>query len=948
MTDGSEDTRDSLPVYGSDSTLSGATPVWDAAWRSMQSHDPHSTLPVAAPVSDAADDSINALPALIEFPGRYREVRLCGQGGGGRVLMVFDEHLRRDVAMKQLLRMPGGSSASTHMSPGMPSAPVLTRFLREARVTSQLEHPSIVPVYELGCSKDGLPYYTMKLVRGRTLSRAIREANGLPERLRLLPHVVDLCQAIGYAHSKGVIHRDLKPNNVMVGEFGETVVLDWGLAKVRGQRDIYRGALERKATSWTSQDDASPETMLGEVLGTPGYMAPEQALGLVDQINERTDIYALGAVLYTVLTGAAPFRAAGHQEVIRELLEEEPVPPERLEATLPTELAAICRRAMAKEAEARYASAMELADELQRFQAGALVQAHHYGPWERFGRFVKRHRAVFATASVALGFLVLAALLFVGRIVQEKNQTRYALYRASISLAQQAADNSNLHEAGQSLFNAPEQERGFEWGMLAYQSNESLVSFSRPPGGSLHPQFSPDGNRVATPGHNGTIPIWDFRTAKEILTLKDSTNPITEVAFSPDGIRLAACCSDGAIRIWDSITGEKIRTISAHKKPIANLAFAPDGIRLASVAEDPKIKIWDSTNARLLHEFSLEGCADVRDVAFSPDGLRLAACGTSGKCGVWDMDSGNFLFNLTGHTAVVESVAFSPDGQTLATTSRDNTVKLWDLVTGKERLTLSGHTGPVFKTRFLQGGKQIASAAQDNTLRVWDTTSGALLEQYIGFSRPLIHFDVTPDERYWLTEQCGDHTGIRPRTPFNQPLRLREHTGPVGALAFNSDGTQLASGAGGWDTLNDRRVILWNTRTGQKDAILEGHTGSVTAVAFLDKDRRLLSCGADRRILLWDLETRQRIREYKGPDGQIRTLAVVPDGKSFLTAGWDTGNKAILWDTETGAQIRTFPATTSLTPSPWTPRGKPQPPEAATVACGFGMSNRENCGTLLK
>lgn len=307
-------------------------------------------------------------PAVHETAGRYSQVGEHSRGGMGRILLVHDQTIGREVALKELLPQPGGSGDGT---PARQSAATVARFLQEARLTGQLEHPSIVPVYELGRRADGRLYYTMKLVRGKTLRNALAEKKTLGGRLELLPHVVDLCQAIAYAHSRGVIHRDLKPDNVMVGEFGETVVIDWGLVKARGQEETNAADMEQAGgASAIAGGDPAVETVDGVAIGTPAYMPPEQAAGDLKQVDERSDVYALGAVLYELLSGRPPYTGQTPFEVIWKVQREAPPPLRQIERRVAPELAAICARAMARDPADRYASAKELADDLQSFISG--------------------------------------------------------------------------------------------------------------------------------------------------------------------------------------------------------------------------------------------------------------------------------------------------------------------------------------------------------------------------------------------------------------------------------------------------------------------------------------------------------------------------------------------------------------------------------------------------
>ena len=320
---------------------------------------------VVEPQGEALD--ADGAPGVEESPGRYTHVGEHGRGAMGRVLLVHDEHLGRDIALKELLPVAGADDGSGQATPVRMATPVMARFLQEARITGQLDHPSIVPVYELGYRKDGTLYYTMKLVRGKTLAQAIKEAGTLEERLKLLPHFVDLCQAVAYAHSLGVIHRDIKPANVMVGEFGETVILDWGLAKAKDKVDIHADGMAKTLRAMSlGEEEGVHKTQYGQALGTPVYMPPEQAKGELDRIDERSDIYSLGAVLYEILTGHMPFEGDSLARIIHQVINEEPKPIDSLAARTPPDLIAICQRAMHKAQGERYQSAKELADAVQK------------------------------------------------------------------------------------------------------------------------------------------------------------------------------------------------------------------------------------------------------------------------------------------------------------------------------------------------------------------------------------------------------------------------------------------------------------------------------------------------------------------------------------------------------------------------------------------------------
>ena len=309
------------------------------------------------------------------------------RGGLGRVMRARDPRTGRVVALKEVLR---------------PSPDLIARFAREAMVTANLQHPAIVPVYEVGRWPSGEPFYAMKLVSGGPLAASIDAAPSLADRTALLPHVIAVADALAYAHGEGIIHRDLKPANVMVGAHGETVVIDWGLAR----RVDQLGDID---TLPPIASAAPGETVVGAVLGTPVYMAPEQARG--ERVDARADVYAIGAMLYHLLAGRPPYGHLGTAAEVLAAVKAGPAPPlTAIAPAAPRELAAIVLRAMAHDAGARYPTAAALADDLRCFATGQLVSAHHYGRGERLRRFARRNRGALAIAAVAVAVAVAAVV----------------------------------------------------------------------------------------------------------------------------------------------------------------------------------------------------------------------------------------------------------------------------------------------------------------------------------------------------------------------------------------------------------------------------------------------------------------------------------------------------------------------------------------------------------
>ncbi len=390
----------------------------------------------ARPAGPSTSSTLKRLEDRGSTASRYKVHGEIARGGMGAILEVFDEDLRRRLAMKVILdRTSKGASTG----PGSAVEPlVLSRFLEEAQVTGQLDHPGIVPVHELGLDESGRVYFTMRLVHGRDLEAIC----GLVARgeegwtvTRALGVLQKVCEAMAYAHEKGVVHRDLKPQNVMVGRFGEVYVMDWGLARVKSSadrrdlriRDAAGSAAAVPAAVATDRGDGSTDrdgdglyTMDGDVVGTPSYMSPEQARGDLGAIDERSDVYSVGAMLYRLLAGVAPYAGerTGASAVWHRVLEGPPPAVESLAPRTPPELLAICSKAMAREPGARYAGMLELAGDVRAFLEGRVVGAFETGAIAEARKWIGRNRALagsLAAAALALVAGLVGSLVFAGR-----------------------------------------------------------------------------------------------------------------------------------------------------------------------------------------------------------------------------------------------------------------------------------------------------------------------------------------------------------------------------------------------------------------------------------------------------------------------------------------------------------------------------------------------------
>lgn len=576
---------------------------------------------------------------------------LVGRGGMGAVYRARETRLDREVAIKLLAREAGADPEFA------------ARFAREAQVTAKLDHPSIVPVYGVGYDALGRCYYSMRLVRGRELGEIFQLANAGREGwnvARAVAVMVRVCQAVAFAHGKGVVHRDLKPSNIMVGELGEVYIMDWGLAKMAGVTDLRDirlrlesggvSAQETIVTSGTAGDSALM-TMDGSVVGTPAYMPPEQALSRVDEVDHLSDIYSLGAVLYELLAGHAPYSPKGSKSTPAEVLSTlSTQPPTRVQgenAKAPAELVAVCEKAMARRREDRYPHALDLAEDLQAWLDGRVVGAHGTGALIVARKWIGRNRAL-AMASVVLTILGLLAVAVV-QFVANRDVT------AALGSEQQAKTEA-LATLAESFAKA-----GFEADKQGEFAKAALL-FERASAVAPH-ESARLANRVRTRE-------WSRRATRVIRAFSIGASP-SRLDLTPDG-RFLRVASEKGWQVFD-VAAEKELDLAPPGAPLTAAAWSPDGsvLAVASSAE-PTVLLYDlpAGTPRGKLPSPLKN-ARIAELCFSRDGSVLAA-GGEGGCFVVSLKENRLLCHFDAPDAVRLPMDISPDRtRLLATNGKD-------------------------------------------------------------------------------------------------------------------------------------------------------------------------------------------------------------------------------------------------------------------------------------
>ncbi len=908
-------------------------------------------------VTVASEDGV----AVREVPGRYKEKSEQGRGGMGRVLLVHDEALGREIVMKELLPRPNTVNNHGEASPVRRSGSIMARFLQEARITGQLTHPSIVPVYELGRRQDDTLYYTMKLVRGQTLAAKLKEAKNHNQRVALLSHFADLCQAMAYAHSRGVIHRDLKPQNVMVGEFGETVVIDWGLAKVKGQEDAHAAEMEEtfQALQVDSKEPLS-RTASGEALGTPAYMPPEQAVGRIEQIDERSDVYSLGAVLYEILTGAPPFTGGSAPEILSRVVRESPPSIHDLEPDAPLELAAICARAMRKDPEERYQSASEIAEDVERFLSGALVDAYDYHFSEHLKRFMRQHRTALVTAAVGLLALFAISIWSYARLVRDRaeaidlrelaqhaemeavaaqEQANLERYYTTVALAATQVEQQRFGFVPQLLESCPRELRGWEWHYLLSLCNREDRLLQAHQRHLRAMDLSSGGRLLATADGWEELTVWDADTL-ELKWRYDEPIDVQAAAFHPRNAYLVVVVREHGPRgsryrleILDVETGQALEEpIPLLDNPLA-LEFAPDGNTLYIGTHVSALMVIDTQTWRLRQ--LLEDQKIVFAVAVSPDGRWVASGDSSSRIIVRDTETLTPHWDFVGHRHQIFAMTFDAFSERLISASH-GVVCVWDVAKREQIMEEPLHTQPIFSIAPSPDGTTFVTGSTDGTGKMVRASDGEHVGTlHNGISIQRITF--TPDGaalvtggrdgavRFWSSD-------LSTRRESHLELGVPElHTGTV--VSFSSDGALLAGtgweiGAiGVWDT-SDFSLVRQIEFEGMSERFLRFVPGThQLAVSFADGIRvytlddlavalelpadglvkrgrfdqlgaRLAVSYENGGIHVFDVATRQPLPLESAPNSVV-AVTLSPDG-SLLAAGSWVGTDTWVWQLPEG------------------------------------------------
>jgi WD40 repeat protein/serine/threonine protein kinase len=834
----------------------------ESAVRRLKQKPPTPIVPPAdAQPSDSGGETTDnkALASDFERPAVPGYVILgeLGRGGMGVVYQARQVALQRTVALKMILR-------SIHAGPKERD-----RFRTEAEVIARLQHPNIVQIYDVG-EIAGRPYFALEFVAGGSLTRYL---DGTPQPIRPAALLIEtLARAVQAAHDCGVVHRDLKPANILL-QIAECRLQDEQSAIRNPQSAIPKitdFGLAKRIELPESERLRAP-TVTGELLGTPNYMAPEQAMVPRQPVGPPADVYALGAILYELLTGKPPFRGETPLDTILQVLHDDPVSVARLQPSVPRDLETICLKCLEKEPRKRYVTARALAEDLHRFIEGEPIIARPRSALYQWSKFAQRNKGLVA-ALLALAFALtlgaVAAAVFAVRAKRERDTALRQAYYASVAAAGAALRDDDVPAAARHLEHAPQALRGWEWDHLRSRLDDSAAVIRAPPyGGQISVAASDQGIRLVTAATE--LKVFDV-DGKEFFHIPRNGPGILHVECTRRGTRVFRSDDAGALVVLDETGQVRLHLDAPAGKRASVVAVSPDQSQFALNwgQDDPpySFALYDLPTGRQ-QAICVGHTGYAFGLAYSPDGRKVASAAEDHTARVWDAATGKPLAVLTGHADKLLGIAFSPSGDKVVTASADGTVRQWDASTGKPTgIPYRGHHHEVHTAIYSPDGHWIASGDQGGAIRIWDADNQNDVALLHGHTGVVLQLAFGPDGRQ-LVSVSDDRTARLWAVGFS-PTVLRGHTNYVYPVSYSPDGRWIATGS--WDGT----IRIWDAESGEASATLH-QGGNVRALAF-SRDASWLVAGGDD-LQTWDVLTGQIRQKLEAPGKVVLAVAVSPD-----------------------------------------------------------------------
>ena len=834
--------------------------------------------------------SLPALDLTGTLFGEFEILDEIAKGGMGIVYRARQQNLNRLVALKLL-----GTGA-------LVSQDRVARFRTETEAVAKIEHPNIVPIYSVG-EVDGQPYFSMKLIEGGSLAQRLEDltpANILKSSLsnrsdllskqrQIVEIMISICRAIQYTHERGILHRDLKPNNILMDEHGEPQITDFGLAKI----------LEK--------DSGLTESFA--VMGTPSYMAPEQATGHSRQITTAADIYGLGAIFYELLCGVPPFKEATPLATMRRVIDSEPDSPRRLCSMIDPDLETVCLKALNKEPDRRYGSAIQMCEDLERWRSGEPVLARPIGILEKSWRWSRRN--LLSTGLVCLvgllicliGFGVVAFGFRLSELYQEAEAlvTDFQLGKAE-ELLSNGDSMTGIALLGRILEHDPNQEVAATRLVSALMQRDLAIPYGAPRhhGASvLDIQVSPDQRHMASLGVDGTVVLWGLNgEGSKVPRLEKTEQRARSIVFESNGDRLVAGCVSGDVLVWDVATGGLLGNRQIHDAGVDMLAIALGRPIVASGSGDRTVRVWDIESGESLSE-PLVHPLRILTLDLSVTGERVLTSCENGMVRVWDVPTGELVAGPFRHFGPVRGAEFDPLERRVITYGLGPKAMIWDVKDNRPVTLNIEHKAPITRAKFNPDGRTLVTVGEDGFARVWDAVSGKLLrevstrktrveEMYFGPLGKKILFVTSGGACQLWDADCE-------RMLFNE----MRHPDRVNAAAFSSDGRAIVTAC------DDGKVRVWKIGRLPHWETIVRHNGPVNDAEFTKDGRSLVSVGQDGFIRVTDPSTGlNRFRRIRA-GFSLGFVSLADSGEKILAGENSLRRQAFagIWDGMTGTSL---------------------------------------------